>query len=73
MGADQARKLYEQFVSKMKEKYVPEKIQTGKFQEYMSVEIINDGPVTMQFEDNLENANTKNSKKGPQAKNPDSQ
>jgi D-tyrosyl-tRNA(Tyr) deacylase len=40
-----ANKLYEYFVSKAKEKV--KHLGTGKFQEMMKVELINDGPVTI--------------------------
>lgn len=43
-----AKKLYEEFVVELK-KYVP-KVETGIFQTDMTVEILNDGPVTMIIE-----------------------
>ncbi|OGG20774.1 D-tyrosyl-tRNA(Tyr) deacylase [Candidatus Gottesmanbacteria bacterium RIFCSPHIGHO2_02_FULL_40_13] len=45
-GAEKARKLYEYFVGKLKSLGI-EDVQTGKFGEYMDVEIVNDGPVTI--------------------------
>ncbi len=41
----EAEKLYELFVEKLKGKGL--KVETGKFGEYMEVEILNDGPVTI--------------------------
>lgn len=40
-----ANKLYEYFVSKAKEKI--NHLATGKFQEMMKIELVNDGPVTI--------------------------
>ena len=45
-GAGKARKLYEYFVGKLKNLRVPD-VQMGVFGEYMDVEIVNDGPVTI--------------------------
>ena len=45
-GAEKARKLYEYFVGKLKNLRVPD-VQMGVFGEYMDVEIVNDGPVTI--------------------------
>ena len=42
---DEAKKLYELMVQKMKEKNIP--VKTGEFGAYMEVKIINDGPVTI--------------------------
>jgi D-tyrosyl-tRNA(Tyr) deacylase len=41
----QAKNLYEQFVSKLKEQGI--RVQTGEFQAKMEVHLINDGPVTL--------------------------
>jgi D-aminoacyl-tRNA deacylase len=40
-----ANKLYEYFISKAKEKV--NHLETGKFQEMMKIELVNDGPVTI--------------------------
>ena len=40
-----AKTLYEQFISKLKEKGIS--VQTGEFQAKMEVHLINDGPVTL--------------------------
>jgi len=42
---EQANRLYELFVSKVRSAGVP--CETGKFQEMMEVELVNDGPVTI--------------------------
>lgn len=42
---EQARKLYEYFVQRLRSAGLP--CETGKFQEMMSVELINEGPVTI--------------------------
>ncbi|MDI6741224.1 MAG: D-aminoacyl-tRNA deacylase [Smithella sp.] len=42
---DKANKLYEYFVNKAREKV--NHVATGKFQEMMKVELVNDGPVTI--------------------------
>jgi len=47
---EKAREYYEKFVAKIKEMGV--KVETGKFQEYMEVELINDGPVTIIIDSN---------------------
>ncbi|MFZ5591572.1 MAG: D-aminoacyl-tRNA deacylase, partial [Bacillota bacterium] len=43
--SEKGRQLYLYFVEKLKEAGIP--VQTGIFQAYMQVEIINDGPVTL--------------------------
>jgi len=45
---DLAKRLYQRFIEKLKEKGI--KVETGRFGEYMEVEIINDGPVTILLE-----------------------
>ena len=42
---DQARKLYEYFVERVRAAGL--RCETGRFQEMMQVELVNDGPVTM--------------------------
>lgn len=42
---DEAKKLYELMVKKLKEKNIP--VKTGEFGAYMEVQIVNDGPVTI--------------------------
>lgn len=43
---DFARTMYEQFISKL-QKTIPTDVQTGKFGGDMSVELVNNGPVTI--------------------------
>jgi D-tyrosyl-tRNA(Tyr) deacylase len=43
-----ALSLYEKFVKKLKEQGIS--VKTGKFGEYMEVELVNDGPVTIMIE-----------------------
>ena len=49
MDAEEAKNLYEYFVSVLKKKYVAERVQTGKFQHLMEVGSVNNGPVTIQY------------------------
>ncbi len=42
---ERARELYEEFVRRMRESGLP--CETGRFQEMMQVELVNDGPVTI--------------------------
>jgi D-tyrosyl-tRNA(Tyr) deacylase len=42
---DEARRLYEYFISRMRDRGV--KVETGEFGTHMDVELINDGPVTI--------------------------
>jgi D-aminoacyl-tRNA deacylase len=46
--SEKAEKLYEEFVSKLKENGV--KVKTGKFGAMMNVGLINNGPVTIEME-----------------------
>ncbi|KAH7325793.1 D-Tyr tRNAtyr deacylase-like domain-containing protein [Stachybotrys elegans] len=47
---EEARLLYEYFVSKVKEGYAADKVQDGRFQAMMEVALVNDGPVTLEFQ-----------------------
>lgn len=49
LGSSQAKDLYEQFVSKIRGSYSPEKVKDGIFQAMMEVALINDGPVTLEM------------------------
>jgi hypothetical protein len=46
MGGDQARELYQRFVSKVQEGFHAERVKDGVFQAMMEVALINDGPVS---------------------------
>lgn len=48
-GGDKARELYNHFVDKVKEYYQPEKVKNGIFQAMMQVELVNDGPVGVDY------------------------
>jgi len=45
LGGDQAKELYQHFVSKVQQAYEPGKVKDGVFQAMMEVALINDGPV----------------------------
>jgi D-tyrosyl-tRNA(Tyr) deacylase len=42
-----AERLYERFVTKLKEALLPDKVRTGVFRADMTVGLVNDGPVTL--------------------------
>ena len=44
-GPDEANRLYEYFVAECRKRI--EKVETGRFQAMMDVELVNDGPVTI--------------------------
>jgi len=46
---DEAKRLYEYFIAKLKSSGI-KNIQTGEFGAYMTVEIVNDGPVTIMLD-----------------------
>ncbi|UMZ73244.1 D-aminoacyl-tRNA deacylase [Natranaerofaba carboxydovora] len=51
LSPDESEKIYQVFCETIREKYnLP--VKTGTFQEYMEVEIINDGPVTLLLDSN---------------------
>ena len=50
MEAERAEQMYGQFLDQMRKAYVKDRIKDGKFGEMMSVNIENDGPVTIQLE-----------------------
>lgn len=47
LNQEEAKTLYEDFVTYLKKTYKEDKIQTGKFRNRMAVDIKNDGPVTI--------------------------
>ncbi|KAI9768804.1 MAG: D-tyrosyl-tRNA(Tyr) deacylase [Geoglossum simile] len=49
MAGDQAKELYDYFVSKIQEGYEQGKVKNGVFQAMMKVGLINDGPVTLEI------------------------
>ncbi|KAL4926855.1 D-aminoacyl-tRNA deacylase [Aspergillus undulatus] len=48
-NADTARKLYDYFFRRLGENYKPERVKNGVFQAMMDVELINDGPVGVDY------------------------
>ncbi|CEG62884.1 Putative D-tyrosyl-tRNA(Tyr) deacylase [Rhizopus microsporus] len=50
MKSEQAKTMYGQFLDKLGKAYDPAKIQDGEFGAMMSVDISNDGPVTLQLD-----------------------
>ncbi|KAL4920982.1 D-Tyr tRNAtyr deacylase-like domain-containing protein [Aspergillus aurantiobrunneus] len=52
-GADTARRLYDYFYKRLGENYKPERVKNGVFQAMMDVELINDGPVTIEVDTQL--------------------
>ncbi|TEY70318.1 hypothetical protein BOTCAL_0107g00140 [Botryotinia calthae] len=49
LGGDQARELYQLFVTKVQQGYAPERVKDGVFQAMMEVALVNDGPVTLEM------------------------
>ena len=47
MGPEKARGMFYEFVEQMRKEYVVEKVKNCVFGSYMSVELVNDGPVTV--------------------------
>ena len=47
LDGSEARVLFDKFVERLRAKYIPEMVQTGRFGEYMNVKLTNDGPVTL--------------------------
>ncbi|CBF77207.1 hypothetical protein AN4584.2 [Aspergillus nidulans FGSC A4] len=48
-SADTARRLYDYFYQRLGENYKPERVKNGVFQAMMDVELINDGPVGVDY------------------------
>ena len=64
MEGDKAKVLFDKIVSKAREKYDEKKIQTGKFGEYMFIDMECDGPVTLEWEYPTQNVIDSSNKKG---------
>ena len=47
MPGEQALVLYNQFLEHLRKLYKPEKVQPGAFGQYMNIEMVGDGPVTL--------------------------
>ena len=63
MNATDAKKMYEYFLEVLKKEYKEDKIKGGVFQEYMHVGLVNDGPVTLIYEEENEEKIDGNNKK----------
>ena len=50
MGGDASKTFYDKFLGRMKADYQAERIKDGRFGAMMQVEIVNDGPVTLEVE-----------------------
>lgn len=47
MGGEEAKKLYDYFLQKVKDGYAGDRVKDGKFQAMMEVALVNDGPVSL--------------------------
>ena len=50
LGHEKAEEYYKEFVEELKKGYKEDLIQTGSFRKMMDVELVNDGPVTLNLE-----------------------
>ncbi|KAH8922800.1 D-tyrosyl-tRNA deacylase [Atractiella rhizophila] len=50
LGPDKAKPLFDLLVSKVREKYVSERVKEGVFGAMMQVALVNDGPVTVEVD-----------------------
>ena len=64
MDGDKAKDLFDKIVQRTREKYDPNKVQTGKFGEYMHIDMECDGPVTINWEYPTENVKEIANQKG---------
>ena len=64
MDGDKAKDLFDKIVQRTREKYDPKKVQTGKFGEYMHIDMECDGPVTINWEYPTENVKEIANQKG---------
>lgn len=60
-GGEKAKELYDHFFKRVQELYDSEKVKNGVFQAMMQVELVNDGPVGVNYrsDDGAVNSNTK--------------
>ncbi|KAI9777146.1 MAG: D-tyrosyl-tRNA(Tyr) deacylase [Candelina submexicana] len=49
MSGEQAKELYDQFVNKVRDLYLQDRVKNGVFQAAMSVAMVNDGPVGVDY------------------------
>ena len=64
MEGDKAKELFDKIVAKTREKYDAKKVQTGKFGEYMFIDMECDGPVTIEWEYPTQNVIESSNQKG---------
>ncbi|CAB4401267.1 unnamed protein product [Rhizophagus irregularis] len=50
MKANESKEMYSTFLNRLKQEYVEERIKDGVFGEKMIVNIVNDGPVTLELD-----------------------
>ena len=50
---DEASRLYQYFVQKVRSQYLEERVKDGKFQAMMEVALVNDGPVRLKASPSL--------------------
>ena len=50
MGGEQSKQFYNEFLGEMNKAYNKEKVKNGVFGAMMEVELVNDGPVTLELE-----------------------
>ncbi|KAI4234811.1 MAG: hypothetical protein LQ349_003558 [Xanthoria aureola] len=62
-GGEQARELYDHFVTKVEGMYEKEKVKNGVFQAMMQVNLQNDGPVTLEIQTHPSSAQAKGKSK----------
>ncbi|KAI1196897.1 D-Tyr tRNAtyr deacylase-like domain-containing protein [Nemania serpens] len=48
-GGEDAKRLYQYFVERVRQGYAPDKVKDGVFQAMMEVALVNDGPVTLEL------------------------
>lgn len=51
-SSEKAKELYDHFFKRVQELYDSEKVKNGVFQAMMQVELVNDGPVTLEIQTN---------------------
>lgn len=49
LGGDEAQRLYNYFVQKVRENFAADRVKDGVFRAMMEVALVNDGPVTLEL------------------------
>jgi D-tyrosyl-tRNA(Tyr) deacylase len=52
MSGDEAKEMYEKVLASLGKQYDPEKVKDGVFGALMQVNIVNEGPVTIELDSN---------------------